>query len=559
MSAIKKSIIKDIFKNITESLIQRDDGTYIFKNGKYQCQSRIILGSGFKEEDIPTKEEICEYFEKTILSKIPKAVIFIHGDTAISVDISGNINLLKKIYRAKKELDIYESIKTLFLPTMKESIVKFGKSNPEWIYIPYRKFKAEIYNIDEDGNKKDIRFVSPYSRIMRSVDNAAIDFLIEDINYYISTLKFRNPIPKQAIKLPQQDLTIEELKSQPRKKKKGFYMSEFYSYNQKIKFLKKLFEDFLEYYPYIINNNFPRIKNAFSLFSNFPIKISIYTKKIVETFSNVEDIKFTYTYEKLSKDSDNQVELIENQEIVYDPDKHLICRSTLFSGLLTISYFGGFHIRRSFETDRFKDPYIAEKNALPYTYRFIKEELDEILEKVQSDTIFDEIKPYVPHVESWIQIILDAEKRGDESYYIELKRIPTESPNRDGTGNDIYSEINAFENTDGGDLFIGVDENKKGLEKIVGLEGYFRDHNKNLDIVKREITDKCIKYLGKTYRIDSDTFEGKTLIRIRISSNYGYVSWFTPEKGIPRAYIRENGKKRIMKPWEIEKRLTGRG
>lgn len=136
-----------------------------------------------------------------------------------------------------------------------------------------------------------------------------------------------------------------------------------------------------------------------------------------------------------------------------------------------------------------------------------------------------------------------------------MKRIPTESVNKDGSGNDIYSEINAFENGEGGYLFIGVDENEKGLEKIVGLKNYFHNNKKNLDMVKREILDKCLKYLGKTYRIDADNFEGKTLIRIKISPNYGHVSWFRPEKGNPCAYIRENAKKRIMTPEEIEERL----
>ena len=292
-------------------------------------------------------------------------------------------------------------------------------------------------------------------------------------------------------------------------------------------------------------------------FSNFPAKISIFTKETIEPISNANNVWFTYTFEKLPKTSGNRVELFENQEIKYDPDRHLICRATNFLHIISILHFGS--LLKSFKTGYFKYPHVAKKNALLFIYTYIKDELDEILEKIQSDEIFDEIKPYISHVESWIQLILDAEKRGGEDYNIELKRIPTESANKDGSGNDIYSEINAFENTNGGYLFIGIDEKKSGLDKFVGLEGFFRDKEKNLDMVKREIADKCIKYLKKMYRIDADSYKGKTIIRIKVSSNHGNISWFTPEKGNPCVYIRENGKKRALEPYEIEARIKKKG
>lgn len=558
----KKALIKSLFQNIKDYLKKKEDGSYIFKNNTYQFSSSIGIDpymSNDEFSDIPSKEELCQFFEKEILSIIPHASLFINDNLSISVNIEKNPEFLRKIYLAKKELEVYESIKTLFFPTMKEFMVKFGNSHPELIYSPSRKFIVEIYNINGDIKRQGIRFKSPYSRIIRPINNAAINFLIEDINYYISNLKFRNPIPRYAIKLPQKDITIEKLKSQTERTRKGFYISEFYSYNQKIKFLNELFKNFMEYYQYIINNNFSRIKNAFPLFNELPIKISIYTKKkTVDSLPNLEDISFTCIFERLPQDSSNQVELKENQEFNDDPYKYLRCESTLFTSLLVISHFGGFNFRGMFSTSQFQNPYNAQRNALTYTYQYIREELDEILEKIQSDSIFDEINPYMSSADSWVQIILEAEKRGNEDYYIELKRIPSESPNRNGSGNDIYGQINAFENGDGGYLFIGVDENKKKLEKIVGLESYFRDHNKNLDMVKREIIDKCIKYLGKTYRIDSDLYEGKSLIRVKVSSNYGSVSWFKPETGNPCAYIRENGKKRTMSPREIERRFRGK-
>ncbi len=556
MSEYKKELIKRLFQNIIDNLEKKEDGTYIFKNKRIQFSSSITLGSFLSDNDleaIPSKEELCKQFERKILSLIPHATLFINDNLSITVNIERDPVLLKKFYLAKKEIDIYESLKTLFFPTLREFIIKFGNSNPEYIYSPSKKYKVQVYQIGDDRKNQGIRFVTSYSKIIRPIENAAIDFLIKDINTNISGLTLRNPFPMNAIKLPQKDITLEDLESE--RKRKGFWNTEFYSYRQKIKFIKKLFIDFLEYYPFIIINNFPRIKNAFLLFNDLPVKITIFTRKSVEPSSDLTDINFTYVFEKLPIGSENIVELKENHEFTDDYNKYLTCVSTGFRSLLHISHFGGFHFRNGFATTTFKNPNIAHKNALTFTYQYIREELDEILEKIQSDTIFDEIKPFVSHAESWVQMIVEAEKRGNEDYNIELKRIPTESLKKDGSGNDVYSEINAFENRDGGYLFIGVDETKKGIEKITGLESYFRDNDKNVDMVKREIIDKCIKYLGRTYRIDSAIFEGKTLVRIKVSSNYGYVSWFKPEKGAPYAYFRENGKKRIMGSTEIEKRL----
>jgi len=558
MSESKEEIVKNLFQGIIEFLKKKEDGSYIFRNDKYQFSSSVVIDrfmSDLEFSNIPSYEELCSYFEKAILPIIPHATLFINNELSITINIKKNPEFLKKIYLAKKELDIYESIKTLFFPTMKEFVVKFSNSHPEYIYSPSRKFKVEIYNIDEDGSKQEIRFASLNSKRMRPIDNAAIEFLIEDINYHISYLKFRNPIPTYAIKLPQKDITIEQLKSEPKGEKKGFNRLDFYSYNQKIKFIRELFEDFLKYYTFIIDNNFLRIRNAFPLYNEFPIIITIYTEKIVNPISNLEDIKFTITFNKLPAVSGNKVVLEENQKCNEDFNLQFPRIQSYFSVLLIISHFGSFRFTGHIGANQFHNPYNAQRNALPYTYRFIKEELYDILEKIQSDSIFDDIKPYIAHADSWIQTILAAEKRGSEDYNIELKRIPTESKKKDGSGNDIYSEINAFENSEGGYLFIGVDEKKNAIDKIVGLEGYFRDQKKNIDIVKREIIDKCFKYLGKTYRIDSDTFEGKSLIRIKVSSNYGNVSWFKPESGNPCAFFRENGKKRIMRPEEIENRL----
>jgi len=53
--------------------------------------------------------------------------------------------------------------------------------------------------------------------------------------------------------------------------------------------------------------------------------------------------------------------------------------------------------------------------------------------------------------------------------------------------NDIYGQINAFENGKGGFIFLGADEKKKGISKIVGLNSYLSKKSITLDKLKRDI------------------------------------------------------------------------
>ena len=89
MFDIKQGNLKDIFKNITDNLVKKSDGTYIFKNNKYQISSNIILGPNLKQDSkfFPSVEELNDYFEREIVSKIPHAILLIFGDLAIAVNI----------------------------------------------------------------------------------------------------------------------------------------------------------------------------------------------------------------------------------------------------------------------------------------------------------------------------------------------------------------------------------------------------------------------------------------------------------------------------------------
>jgi len=262
--------------------------------------------------------------------------------------------------------------------------------------------------------------------------------------------------------------------------------------------------------------------------------MSVYINENIFSSLELNDVYFNCLFEKLSNTDKSIVEFHINEESKYNRDKHIFGYGSSFLNY-AISY----------------------KNYIPFLYDMIRYELEDFVEKIENYTIFEDFKPFEVPVESWVQVILKSEKKGGETLNVELKRIPTESQNKDGKRNDLYGHINALENGEGGYIFIGIDESKKGLERIVGLEPYLRDSGKTLDKVKVEIIDKCFKYLHKfEYRIEANQYKGKSLIRIKVNSNQGKMSTFYPKNGDPCAFIKLNGKKKIMSPEEITKRAV---
>lgn len=393
-----------------------------------------------------------------------------------------------------------------------------------------------------------VRYILPSVEITRSVSGSAIDFLKNDIEYYIKFYKFKNPFPINTINLPLGDKPKE-----PNINASWDY--DLYSYSQKITFLKKLYKGFLENYTKIINDNFPRLRNSFYIFKNQPIELSIYTYKYTNS-KGKEDLRFICEFNKEKGLDQNNLKFFENIEFEFqhNNNKHLFVE-THFSW----NYFYRDLIIFSHEVEGYTHTSkIKGLNVLPLIYGYIQRELSEILDAFQDDSIFDEIRPYDTSIENWVQMIIDSEKRGNEDYHIEFKSEPTESANGDGTGNDIYGHINAFENHEGGYLFIGIDESKSGRKKIIGIDTYLNAKNKNLDQLIREIRQKSYNYLGNDYyRIESRQYEDKNLIRIKIPSNNGGLNWFTcRDKNMPpRAYIRKNREKRLLSTKEIEERI----
>ncbi|MFX1383134.1 MAG: helix-turn-helix domain-containing protein, partial [Promethearchaeota archaeon] len=388
-----------------------------------------------------------------------------------------------------------------------------------------------------DKKKKDrlnIVIRKGNSRIWRNIEGTAINFLKEELEIYLEHFKFRNPFPKETVILPGEDITREQLESKPRSRK-GFLISEFYSSGQKKKYITMMLENFFDYYHQIVHNNFFFIRKLLKLYSQLPLKMSIYiNEKSSPMFNGFVDVYFSVFFERLHKKEESTIEFHINEEVKYDKYKHIYGYETSFLNCI-ISY----------------------KNPLPFIYEILQYDLEDIIQKIENYTIFEDLKPFEEPVVSWIQMILKAEDRGGETLNIELKRIPKEAKNKDGKGNDLYGHINAMENSDGGYIFIGVDESKTGLDKIVGLEPFFRDSNLRLDDVKRIIIDKCFKYLHKyVYKVEANKYNGKTLIRIKVKSNKGKISTFFPKNGDPCAFFRLNGKKIKMTPEQIAERAV---
>ncbi len=549
MAENEKDIVDILFRVINEKLIKKEDGSFIF-NGNKTSLSVSRHWNGKIDTDV--LEEICKHFEKDIVSKIPHALLIIKDRFSIKIDIKkDNKQIIKKTSLMEKQIDLYNAFKTLFFPTMRERIVKFGYSNPEWIYYSSKRSGIKDFS-EETSNARDIRFIKKEGWILRRIEGTATDFLRADIAEYIKDLKFQTPIPLHAITLPQENLSRENLRLKHPNRKKGFHTYEFYSHEQQVNFVKKLYEDFIKYYPTIVEKNFSRLKKSFATYSNFPIKITIKTQRSVNSFGR-EDLWYFCSFEKLMEGLQSQVELFENEFGEYDERTHFRAFEKPFSGLLHLNHVPISGNRFGSSNFTFRD--LSQKNSLPYIFTIIAEELDEIIEKFNDDSIFDEIKPYQNPVENWIKMILDAEKKGNEDDFIELKREPTESSSGDGSGNDIYGQINAFENGKGGHIFLGADEKKNGISKIVGLNSYLSNKSMTLDKLKRDIQIKCWNYLKKDPRIEANEYQGKILIRIKIVSNNGRISWFHTKEGYDIAYIRLDGKKRKLSGREISERL----
>ncbi|TFG27490.1 MAG: ATP-binding protein [Promethearchaeota archaeon] len=541
MSRYKRNLTKELFKDFIRSLAQDEHGIYYSKEYPIKYQREMMkfdLRERFWEDvsEIPTIEELCNYFEKEIVNKIPYAILIIKGNLSIEIHIDKNNNYFKKVNQANKEIDMYEAFKTLYFPTMKERLYKFSDRNPEWIYFPSK--RTEISNLSENGNAVDyldfIKFIRPNGWIVRPIKGAALSFLKEDIKSHLKYFQFRNPIPIEAITLPGPDISLKAIRDKMNRKKTGYFHSELYSYDQKLRIIKQLINDFIVIYPKIVEDNFYRIRKSFYLYSNLPVKIHVFTEKIKD-YAKGEDIVFSCYYEKLPDNIENQITFNENQKEEFDDQKYILMHGMFISDYLLKEYV----------------------NSLPYTYDFLEDELSDVIEHIKNDTIFDDIKPFHSSIEAWINQIIEAEARGGEDYTIELKSIPTESALRNGSGNDLYGHINAFENWEGGYIFLGINENLKGIDKIVGIESYLRDNNKTIDQLKREIRQKCWNYLKKdNYRIEIRQYKEKTLIRIRIPSNNGSLSFFYTKDGSRIAYTRRNGEKVKMDDNEIDKRLS---
>jgi hypothetical protein len=523
----KMRLIKGIINSIKENLEEKKDGSYSFKNN-HKSMTIHTRNIG-KELHFNPIEELCSLFEEEIVSLVSDAILIITGTLSVKVILSDTAEIMKDYYSMIKQVEYYDAIKTLFFPTMKEFLVKIGHSKPEWLHFPsnievkIRKNKGNFYIVIIKGN----------SEIGRTIEGTAIDFLKKDLDDYLENFTFRNPYPKETVILPKGDLTRETLKTKfP--DRKAFYISDYYTTRQKIKYVKRMLDNFFKLYTRFIHDNFFFIRDKFQIFSKLPLKMGVYIKKLNNPFLNhSEDLIIECFFEKLEKANESCIEFYIDKNEVFDRNKHLFMYGTKFTNY-AISY----------------------KNPLPFLYSIIRSELQIIIREIENYRIYEDLKPFKAPIESWIQTILRTEKKGGETINIELKRIPTESKNKDGKGNDLYGTINAMENSEGGYIFIGVDESKEGLDKIIGLEPYFCYSDKNLDMIKREIIDKCYKYLHKRdYLIEADQYRGKTLIRIRVKSNNGRISEFYPEQGDPCMFIRLNGKKEQMTPTEIRKRV----
>lgn len=176
---IKMSIkeqIKEHFKEIKEELVKREDGTYSFK---YEHDiMAVTLDPGDAEIDFDPIEVACQAFEEYIVSQAPQAVLVILDKFEYQIDLTKSNVILKEYSELCRQIDYYEALKTLFLPAMKERLVKIGKSNPEKIYKTQR---ARV-EMEERNGQFELQIITEEDLVQLPVDGAAIKLLKEDID-----------------------------------------------------------------------------------------------------------------------------------------------------------------------------------------------------------------------------------------------------------------------------------------------------------------------------------------------------------------------------------------
>lgn len=348
MQKIREEAIKDIFKRINSFLKLDLDGKYIFKNNKFRDSITDYYGN---KELIPKDKQISEKFEEIIISKIPYAILFIyHGSKLdkimratylrVEVDIDPKNKEFFQIQKIERQLDLFESYRALFFPTTKEVKAKIGDSPLKLTYL------SERFIDDYEIKGSSLIYTKDNVKTQRGTENLEFELLSEIIEDYIENKKFKNPIPTNKRTLPKNSV----------------------AYQQELQYVKQFFEEFLDCYQKMIEDNFNLTKNFFYLYTKLPVRINVYVEKALDYFFS-ETAKIDCVFEEVPKKYQNQVRIIKTK-VYYDENKHLFTYGTYTSYLL-----------------------YENINTLDFTYIFIERELKEILEKITKGIIFEDIQP----------------------------------------------------------------------------------------------------------------------------------------------------------------------
>jgi len=175
--------------------------------------------------------------------------------------------------------------------------------------------------------------------------------------------------------------------------------------------------------------------------------------------------------------------------------------------------------------------------------------LSEVIRKIETTVLENKMS-----MKKWLEIDINSLLKRDESNLLEFKSTFQWDVRQNKKNVDLRSEvirtIVAFNNTDGGDLLIGIEDNKNifGLEKDYSL---LKKQNKDgfLLLLTQEIENKISKAFVTKIKIQFHIINKKDICRISVKFGDDAV-WVKENKKVESFYIRTQNSTKALSPKE---------
>ena len=269
-----------------------------------------------------------------------------------------------------------------------------------------------------------------------------------------------------------------------------------------------------------------------------------------------KDLYLYGTIQKLEKKLEIDKKVILGLQIISKPDD----LNFSFGRIQKLEEF-----EKNFLTERLSEIYQdckASQSFFDHDIAEVYKEVDSKIKEILVDLQVEESKGEEAEIPELLERDIDILIGMDESSQLEFKStfqwdIKLEQKNID-LRNEVIKTIAAFNNTEGGYLLIGIDDNKKifGLEKDYSL---FKKQNKDvfLQTLIHEIENKISKDFATKINVNFYNLENTDICRIKV--NFGDEPvWVKESKNNEVFYIRLQNLTKSLSPSESMKYIKKR-